>query len=194
MHGAHQFDPNARSDSGAAKADLPAFEIREADPSGYPHRAGDRAQYYPVTFVEPLQGNEEAVGFDLASDRDRKAAVEAAIATASLAATAPIRLVQEKARQKGILLIFPVLGGANGVGVLVLAQRMDTFLDGLLAPFHPMVVVRLADLEAQELIYGGLSPEHSGAFFEDVFTFGGRRYSAQIVPTASYLERHRRWQ
>ena len=192
---APQIDARSRSDFEAAqRADLPAFEIREADPSRYLHRAGDRAQYYPVTFVEPLQGNEEAIGFDLGSDRDRKAAVEAAITTARLAATAPIRLVQEKAGQKGILLIFPVLGGSNGMGVLLVAQRMDTFLGGLLAPFHSTVAVRLADLEAQELIYGGLSPEHSGTSFDDVFTFGGRRYSAQIVPNASYLERHRRWQ
>ena len=120
--------------------------------------------------------------------------MERAITTARLAATAPIRLVQEEAEQKGILLIFPVLGGSNGVGVLVVAQRMDTFLDGLLAPFHSMVAVRLADLEAQEPIYGGLSPARSGASFEDVFTFGRHRYSIQIVPTASYLERHRRWQ
>jgi signal transduction histidine kinase len=120
--------------------------------------------------------------------------VEAAITTARLAATAPIRLFQEKAGQKGILLIFPVLGGSNGAGVLLVAQLMGSFLDGLLAPFHSMVAVRLADLEAQGLIYGGLSPERSGASFEDVFTFGGRRYSVQIVPTASYLERHRRWQ
>ena len=192
---APRIDARSRSDFEAAqRAGVPDFEIREAGPSGYPRRARDRADYYPVTYVEPLRGNEEAVGFDLASDRDRKTAVERAITTARLAATAPIRLVQEEAEQKGILLIFPVLGGSNGVGVLVVAQRMDTFLDGLLAPFHSMVAVRLADLEAQEPIYGGLSPARSGASFEDVFTFGRHRYSIQIVPTASYLERHRRWQ
>src|SRR5215472_2992275 len=70
-----------------------------------------------------------------------------------LAATAPIRLVQEKAGQNGILLIFPVRGGSNGAGVLLVAQRMATVLDGLLAPFHSMVAVRLTDLEAQGLIY-----------------------------------------
>ena len=192
---APRIDARSRSDFEAAqRAGVPDFEIREAGPSGYPRRARDRADYYPVTYVEPLRGNEEAVGFDLASDRDRKTAVERAITTARLAATAPIRLVQEEAEQKGILLIFPVLGGSNGVGVLVVAQRMDTFLDGLLAPFHSMVAVRLADLEAQEPIYGGLSPARSGASFEDVFTFGRHRYSIQIGPTASYLERHRRWQ
>jgi signal transduction histidine kinase len=134
------------------------------------------------------------VGFDLASDGNRKAAMEAAITTGGLAATAPIRLVQEKAEQSGALLIFPVLGGPNGAGVLLVVHRMGTFLDGLLAPFDAMVAVRLVDLDAAKLIYGGLSPEHTVASYEDIFTFGGRRYSVATVPTAAYLERHRRWQ
>jgi signal transduction histidine kinase len=192
---APRIDATSRSDFETAKrGDIPGFEIREAGPSGYPQHAADRAQYYPVTYVEPLRGNEEAVGFDLASDRDRKAAVDAAITTGRLAATAPIRLVQEKAEQSGALLIFPVLGGPNGTGVLLVVHRMGTFLDGLLAPFHAMVAVRLLDLDAAKLIYGGLSPEHTVASYEDTFTFGGRRYSVATVPTASYLERHRRWQ
>ena len=192
---APRIDATSRSDFETAKrADIPGFEIREVGPSGYPQRAADRAQYFPVTYVEPLRGNEEAVGFDLASDRDRKAAVEAAITTGKLAATAPIRLVQEKGEQSGALLLFPVVGGPNGAGVLLVVHRMGTFLDGLLAPFDAMVAVRLVDLDAAKLIYGGLSPEHTVASYEDIFTFGGRRYSVATVPTASYLERHRRWQ
>ena len=192
---APRIDAASRSDFETAKwADLPDFEIREAGPSGYPHRAGDRAQYYPVTYVEPFRGNEEAIGFDLTSDPDRKAAVEAAIATGRLAATAPIRLVQEKAEQPGILLIVPVSGGPNGTGVLLVVHRMGTFLDGLLAPFDSMLTVRLVDLDANKLIYGSISPQRIDASFEDVFTFGGRRYGVATAPTAFYLDRHRRWQ
>jgi signal transduction histidine kinase len=178
----------------ASRADRPGFEIREAGPSGYPRRAGNRAEYYPVTYVEPLPGNEQAIGFDLTSDHDRKAAVEAAITTGKLAATPPIRLVQEKAQQQGILLIFPVLAQSNGTGVLLVVQRMGTFLDGLLAPFASMVAVRLVDTEASKLIYDSFSPERSGASYEAVFAFGGRRFSVTIAPTAGYLERHHRWQ
>ena len=189
------IDAAARSDFEAAqRAVLPGFEIREAGPSGYPRRAGERAQYYPVTYVEPLWGNEEAVGFDLGSDRDRKSAVEAAIATGRLAATAPIRLVQEKAEQLGILLIFPVSDGSAGKGVLLVVHRVGPFLDGLLLPFASTVAVRLVDLDAKKLIYGTLSPGGSSASYEDAFTFGGRHYGITTVPTASYLDRHRRWQ
>jgi CHASE domain/MASE1 len=85
----------------AQQADLPGFEIREIGPSGLPRRAEDRPQYYPVTYVEPLRGNEQAVGFDLASRPDRHAAVQRAIGSGTVAATGPIRLVQEKGDQPG---------------------------------------------------------------------------------------------
>jgi integral membrane sensor domain MASE1 len=178
----------------AERAKLPQFEIREADPSGYPRRAGDRAQYYPVTYLQPLRGNEQAVGFDLASEPNRKSAMEAAIRTGRVAATAPIRLVQETAEQPGILLVFPVLGGSLGPGVLLVVHRVGTFLEGLLAPFSSVVRVRLNDLDADKVLYGSLASPGGGARYEDVFMFGGRSYGIATAPTPAYLEQHRRSQ
>ena len=63
---------NCSSFEAAQQADLPGFKIREIDPLGHPRRAGERAEYYPVTYIEPLRGNEQAAGFDLASNPDRK--------------------------------------------------------------------------------------------------------------------------
>ena len=49
----------------AQQADLPGFEIRELDAAGQRRRAKERDRYYPVTYVEPLAGNQQIVGFDL---------------------------------------------------------------------------------------------------------------------------------
>src|SRR5207245_2785999 len=89
----------------AQQADLPGFAIRERDASGQVRPAGDRDQFYPVTYLEPISSNEAAVGFDLASDVDRRTAIEAAVASSAVTATAPIRLVQERGEQAGILLM-----------------------------------------------------------------------------------------
>jgi signal transduction histidine kinase/CheY-like chemotaxis protein len=178
----------------ARQTDMPGFQVREADPAGYPRRAGKRAQYYPVVYIEPLRGNEKAVGFDLASDPDRKAALEAASRNGGLAVTVPLRLIQEKAEQLGILLILPVLGGAAEPGVLLVVHRMGTFLEGLLAPFQSKVRVRLVDLQADKVLFGGSSPGGSDASYEDVFSFGGRNYGITTVPTPLYIEQHRSFQ
>jgi hypothetical protein len=71
------------------QTDLPGFEIRELDPAGQRRRAAERDRYYPVTYVEPLGGNEHTVGFDLLSEAGRKAAVEETANTGRITATPP---------------------------------------------------------------------------------------------------------
>lgn len=171
----------------------PGFEVREADPTGHPRRAGERAQYYPVTYIEPLRGNEEAVGFDLGSEGNRNSAIEAATRSGGLTATAPIRLVQEKGEQAGVLLIFPVGDGADS-GVLLVVHRMSIFLEGLLAPYRSWIDVRLVDLETGKVLFGGNLPEGSDALYRETFTFGGRRYGITTAPTSFYFEQHRSFQ
>src|SRR5271163_1051476 len=45
----------------------PDFAIREQDAAGALRRAGDRPEYHPVTYLEPLHDNQTALGFDLLS-------------------------------------------------------------------------------------------------------------------------------
>jgi len=178
----------------AQQGDLPGFEVREIDGLGQRRRAGERARFLPVTYVEPLQGNEHIVGFDLASEAGRRAAVEATLDTRTVIATPPIRLVQERGEQVGILLVYAVQEGPNGVGVVSVALRMGTFMTGVLAPVASMIGVRLVDLEPQKVLHSGFSDAPGDAPFSDTFTFGGRRYGVETVPTESYMAEHRSWQ
>jgi signal transduction histidine kinase/CheY-like chemotaxis protein len=176
----------------AQQSDLPGFEIREVDPSGQRRRAGERAHYFPVTFVEPLKGNEPIMGFDLASEPGRRAAVEATLDTRTVTSTPPIRLVQERGEQVGILLVYAVLDGPNGVGVVSVALRMGTFMAGLLAPVASAIGVRLVDLEQEKVLHSDFTSVPAGSSsYSDIFTFGGRRYRVETAPTGSYLAQHR---
>jgi signal transduction histidine kinase/CheY-like chemotaxis protein len=192
---APRIDPAYRAAFEAAQqADLPGFEIREVDASGHPHRAGARGHFYPVTYVEPVQGNEPALGFDLESDRDRAAATKAAVETGTVAATAPIRVVEKHGQQAGMLLIFAVHDGPNGPGVLVVALQMGTFMEELLARVNAMIGIRLVDLDGNRPLFANSSSIPGETSYDERFDFGGRHYDVRTAPTASYLERHRRWQ
>jgi CHASE1-domain containing sensor protein len=61
------------------------------DPEGYPDfevtTGGDNATLLPVTYLEPLEGNESAFGFDISGDEAGAEAVEAAIETGAVTAT-----------------------------------------------------------------------------------------------------------
>jgi signal transduction histidine kinase/CheY-like chemotaxis protein/sensor domain CHASE-containing protein len=179
----------------AQQGDLPEFEIREVDPSGQRRRAGERARFFPVTYVEPLKGNEHIVGFDLASEAGRRAAVEATFDTGTVTATPPIRLVQEQGEQAGILLVYAIHDGSNGVGVVAVALRMGTFMAGLLAPAASAISVRLVDVEHEKVLHSDFASAPAGSSsYSDMFTFGGRRYRVETTPTESYLAQHRSWQ
>ncbi|HEV2099019.1 MAG TPA: CHASE domain-containing protein, partial [Stellaceae bacterium] len=176
------------------QADVPGFKISEVDAAEHSHRAQARAYFYPVTYVEPAAGNQAALGFDLESDRDRAAATEAAVKTGMVEATAPVRVGRKPSQQTGMLLIFAVRDGPNGPGVLIVALEVGTFIEELLAPVKTMIDVKFVDLDRKLPLFAS-SPATSGATsYDERFDFGGRRYDVETTPTASYLERHRRWQ
>jgi signal transduction histidine kinase/CheY-like chemotaxis protein/integral membrane sensor domain MASE1 len=176
------------------RAELSGFEIREAGPAEQRSRAGERPFYYPVTYVEPLSGNEHIIGFDLASELGRRAAIEGAINTGLVRATPPIRLAQEQKKQAGILIIFAVQDGPNGPGVVSVALQMGTFVSELLAPVAALLHVRLVDAGSEKPLYDGFSTVTGRPSYGDTFDYGGRQYRVEMAPTAFYLERHRGWQ
>ena len=88
-----------------------APQFTERLPQGQLARAGDRDEYFPVFFVEPLEGNEKALGFDLASDPVRNEALWRSVATGSLVATGRVSLVQGTGGQDGLLVFRPVYRG-----------------------------------------------------------------------------------
>lgn len=105
------------------------------------HPPGNRARYVPVAYLEPVQGNEQAFGFDLLTGRARRDAVERTQHTGRPAATAPIRLVQEAGAQRGFLLMVAVRNRSASLadpttlrfqGVVSAAFRMGDLLAGLL--------------------------------------------------------------
>ena len=176
------------------QADLPGFEIHEVDASGRTHRAASRTHSYPVTYVEPVAGNESALGFDLESDRARAVAAETAVDTGTVAATAPIPVAEAHGQPAGMLLIFAVDDGPNGPGVLIVALQVGTFIEELLAPVNTMIDVKFLDLDGKQPLFVSSPSTPAATSYDERFEFGGRRYDVQTSPTASYLERHRRWQ
>jgi CHASE1-domain containing sensor protein len=84
------------------------FVFTEYDAAGQLVAAGDREEYYPVFFVEPRASNEAAIGFDVASDPDRREALYLARDSGRQVATGPLTLVQETTDQTGLLVFDPI--------------------------------------------------------------------------------------
>ena len=173
------------------RLEIPGFIIRERDASGQLRAAQTRSQFYPVSYLEPLHGNEEAIGFDLASEGVRAAAVETAVARGSVVATAPI--VQEHAQQADILVTYAVPDGPTGPGIVLVVIRMGTFIAELAKSELPSFNLRFTDTTSPIPLFDSFPPTAS-TLYETSFNFGTRKYLVQTTPTAAYIALHRGWQ
>jgi diguanylate cyclase (GGDEF)-like protein/PAS domain S-box-containing protein len=109
------------------------------DPKGYPDFAikppGDRAEYYVVEYFEPMAGNENAFGLDVAADAARLATVERARDSGELVASAPITVVRDGNHHVGFTMRLPVY--RNGAPHWTLAERREALV-GLVGSSYRM--------------------------------------------------------
>jgi len=123
--------------------DIQAYEEgvrkdKSLNPNGHPdfkvYPKDDKEKYYVVDFIEPLDGNEEALGFDLSSNTDRKVALEMARDMNLPISTTPITLVQEKGEQSGFLVYLPVY--ANNANIGSLEEKKENIIGYISAVFR----------------------------------------------------------
>jgi len=98
--------------------------------------AGDRDEYYPVLFLEPLDlRNQQAIGYDIFFEQTRKNTVNALIETGDTTITGKIILVQEidENIQNGFLMLVPIYSNSDPdslKGIVYTVFRIDDFVKG----------------------------------------------------------------
>jgi diguanylate cyclase (GGDEF)-like protein/PAS domain S-box-containing protein len=127
----------------------PAFEAKvradtSVDPRGYPGFAinppGERPEYVVVQFVEPMAGNEAALGLDLGGDAVRLAALKRTRDSGQLTASGAIALALDPRKHPG----FAVRLGLyrKDAPLTTLAQRREAFIGVVSASFVVIDLMR----------------------------------------------------
>lgn len=135
--------PDRRAYEAAMRRRTPGFNISEFV-DGRQRPAAVRASYNVVDYIEPLAGNEAALGLDTAVSGDQAHARAQSRATGQVAATSLLSLVQHKGWHTGFLVVAPVYrrGAALGtvaerqravVGETAAVFRVDHLIDSLLS-------------------------------------------------------------
>ena len=137
---------------------LSGFQITERATQGHLIPAGKRAEYFPVEYIEPLKGNESAIGFDIASNSVRREALVRSWDSGQIVASSRITLVQQGEDQYGFLVLAPVYTDAAPTD-LIEDRRKKLRGFGL-------IVLRVADL-----VKAALKRGESEASDFDVFVF-----------------------
>jgi len=163
----------------------------------------NRSKYYPVFYVEPLKGNEKAVGFDLGSDEIRFSAIQKAIKTNNLVATSRTTLVQEESSQKGVLVFNPVKKKGQIIGFVLGVYRIGDLITraiGDLPNNNCNLIIYdtyaeegnqlLAELNVENhdpILDNSVIIKPNGVYFEQTIKIADREWLIISTPTKSYL-------
>lgn len=167
----------------------------------------DLPEYFPVYFVEPMAGNEAALGLvSSTSAPGRQATIDRARDEARTIAAEPVRLVQETGAQAGLLLFSPVYRGGGipetlaerrerlvGVteGVIRVGDFIESVLPDMGGTYELHIRDRRAGIERWDVMGTPASP---GALAVTTTMFvGGREWIVTQTPTAAFLTDRRDW-
>ncbi|GGY55497.1 CHASE domain-containing protein [Pseudoduganella albidiflava] len=166
-------------------------------PGGYPgyriHPTIVRGEHFPIVYNEPMAGNENAFGLDLAALPAHLRALELGRDTGELVATERITLVQDASGQPGFIARLPVYRKnapldtveqrrAALVGFVAIVFRMTDLMREVIDPQmlgHLHVVIHDTGYMQDD---AGLAPAIDGLMFDSAGKLGGRREARTTVP------------
>jgi CHASE1-domain containing sensor protein len=185
-------------EAAARREGLAGFTFTELqDGRVVPRRPAD--EYFPILYVEPLRGNEKALGLDISHIQGpiQSAAVRA-LTTGLPTASGGARLVQETAGQIGVAVLTPVRkrpdAEPSGLaeGVFRVGDMMETLLSGVDASAVSVRVYDDTPPGAPELLYErGEEARRTLPPLAMSGDFGGRRWRIELRPSADF-EKHPR--
>jgi signal transduction histidine kinase len=103
---------------------------RRPDYGVHPPHAGN--EYYPISYIIPVEGNENAVGLDMAHESNRFTAAKKSRDTGEAQITGPITLVQDSGKTPGFLFYAPFFQGGATANM---NDRRERFSGMVYAPF-----------------------------------------------------------
>ena len=122
------FEENTR------KKGFPDFVITEKTPLGKMIKAGSRPEYFPVLYLEPMKGNEEAFGYDLGSNFTRLETLKLSRDSGQPVASQKVNLVQGEQHHAGILIFVPLY--EKGATPKTITERREKLLGFILGVYN----------------------------------------------------------
>lgn len=173
------------------------------------HPAGNRPEYYAVTYIEPQEGNAEKLGLDVAFEPRRWSALTQARDGGEAAATHRVDLMQETDRGAVFEVYVPIYHQdaptstveqrrAGLAGFVFSTFNIDDLLSGVFSDKRrrPAIDFQIYDgevLSEESLIYAGSGfigamdfRAHSRFTAHSILQFGGRTWSLRFAPLPTF--------
>lgn len=187
------------------------FRISERRSDGQLAAASQRAEYYPIRYITPLDANRRALGVDVLTIRAPAEAIPRTLADGKASATQAFKLTQETEGKLGVVIYqrtSPAVTAEAGKpdGLVFVALRIEDAINGALqgraiagidyclsdvTPGQPggQRIAGLAECPEQDKTgAGGLMP------WLETFDFAGRTWALHLVAAPSYTMLYRGWE
>ncbi len=152
--------------------------------------SGDAPDLYVIKFIDPLEPNRAAWGYDTGSEASRRASIERAVRTGLPTLTPHITLVQDQTKRPGFLYLVPVY--RNGVkpqtpaareaalvGIVYVAIVIDHVFDRIMHDVDEMLDVEVfegPDATPEQLLYDADNQLVGTTNAKGIATYGNRLY------------------
>lgn len=204
------YEDRARQDG------FPSFRIWEYSPDGRVTPAARRREYFPASLLEPLQGHEIVLGFDIASETTQLAALDRARDTGDLVVSDRLSLVQDTGNQNSDVVVFlAVYGGATET----VQERQNNLRGFCIGMFHMNDIlakarrgvdiadidISIIDISSDAAAAGPLTSIHGGEItrhdlhghthenghLERPMQFDQRHWMLRLSPNPEYAFKHK---
>jgi len=160
-----------------------------------PHTGTD---FWPITYLEPLAGNEAAIGLDMAHESNRFTAALKAMRTGETQITGPITLVQDDEKKPGFLFFHPFYRTsearqkeskeADFLGLVYAPFIVSRLMEGTLANTNRLLHFRISDGEHElynEFSATGENNYDTSPMFQSSYSLGiyGREWTFDVQST-----------
>ena len=184
------------------------YRILDRSPAGATSPADERSEYFPVTHVEPEEGNRAVLGMDPLSFPISGEAIRRTLADGQPAATARMRLVQEHGEQHAVVLYQAVFAPAASaaprapIGLVSAALGMDDLLVTVSQQAAEQgIAVRLVDRDAspEAAMLAGEPLTRASVWPDELLNhvtrldFAGRHWELQTRALPQYTDDLRSW-
>jgi len=181
-----------------ARRTYPGFRFFKLDEAGKPLDLPADATFHGVYYVTPYRTNEPSLGYCAETLANRRETLARALGTGDLSASGRIRLIQETAKQAGVLVMMPVRDkNGRNLGVVQGVFRMGDLVQRSLAFLEPKgVVLRLFDASAagpDSLLHEEPSPLpeqgrrlSNGLRLTRSFDLAGRTWNVEVTPAGGH--------
>jgi diguanylate cyclase (GGDEF)-like protein/PAS domain S-box-containing protein len=183
-----------------------AAHQRAMQAGGYPDYrispAGERERYAPITYIEPLENNRSAFGFDVLTNPVASLAMEQALERDAVTISSQLVLIQDAAAQNAwsFVMYLPVYRTGTPIATLAERQaalvgwvdvpfRMNDLMDGLAGVLHPDLHLEIHDGEPgpASLMYSSAQTDFSSMHqVRHELSIGGRQWTLLMHSTPAF--------